>query len=316
MREGMEPLLEQVACDLCGADDSEELFIGRDEWYGGVGTFPTVRCRQCGLIYINPRPDPQTIGQYYPTDYAPYFLAVEDEPSWWQRFNRRLALRKRLRLVQRQLPRPGHVLDVGCATGSFLVALRSAGWQVQGIEFNPQAADYARRRHGLEVVTGTLADGHFPDSQYDLVIFWDVLEHVHHPRQTLSEAARITKPGGWLLLVLPNPDSLEARWFGQYWAGWDTPRHLYVYSRDVLRRLLSETGWQMGATSCITGRIWLFNLSLEHWLQNRVENGRVRRLIMSIMRSLPIRIISLPFFMAIERLQKGSIMAIFARRIA
>ncbi|MFO7539974.1 MAG: class I SAM-dependent methyltransferase [Chloroflexota bacterium] len=308
--------MEYVACDLCGADDSEELFIGRDEWYGRSGTFPTVRCRQCGLIYVNPRPDPKTIGHYYPADYAPYFLAVEDEPSWWQRLNRRLALRKRLRLIQRHLPRPGRVLDVGCATGSFLVTLREAGWQVQGVEFNSQAADYARRRHGLDVVTGTLADGRFPDNQFDLVIFWDVLEHVHGPRQTLLEAARITRPGGTLLLVLPNPDSLEATWFGSQWAGWDTPRHLYIYSRPVLHRFLSETGWQMGATSCITGRIWLFNLSLAHWLQNRVKNSSVRRVIMTIMRSLPIRILSLPFFMTVERLQKGSVMAVFAHRIA
>jgi SAM-dependent methyltransferase len=313
---GKVSILEYVPCDLCGANDSEELFVGRDEWYGGEGTFPTMRCRQCGLIYVNPRPGPEAIGRYYPDEYAPYFIAVDDEPSRWQRLNRRLALRKRLRLVQRQLPQPGRVLDVGCATGSFLVTLRQAGWQVQGVEFNPQAAEYARQRHGLDVVTGTLADGRFPDNQFDLVIFWDVLEHVHQPRQTLEEAARITKPGGWLLLVLPNPGSLEARWFGQYWAGWDTPRHLYVYSRDVLSRFLSETGWQIGTTSCITGRIWLFNLSLEHWLQNRVKNGRVRRLIMLIMRSLPIRILSLPFFMLIERLQKGSVMAVFARRSA
>jgi SAM-dependent methyltransferase len=134
-----------------------------------------------GLIYVNPRPDPDHIGHYYPTNYTPYFIAIADEPSWWQRFNRRLAMRKRANLIQRQLPRPGHVLDVGCATGSFLVALRDVGWQVQGVEFNPQAADICPPASWLDVVTGTLADGRFPDKQFDLVIFWDVLEHVHHP---------------------------------------------------------------------------------------------------------------------------------------
>ena len=306
--------MEFVACDLCGADDTELLFMGRDEWYGCAGEFPTVRCRRCGLIYINPRPEPADMGHYYPADYVPYFVAIADEPSWWRRVNRRLALQKRVNLIQRQLPQPGRVLDVGCATGSLLVALRDVGWQVQGVEFNSQAADYARTRHGLDVVTGSLENGRFPDAQFDLVIFWDVLEHVHHPRQTLQEATRITKPGGTLLLVLPNPDSLEVAWFGPQWAGWDTPRHLYVYPQAVLRRLLSETGWQMGAISCITGRIWLFNLSLDHWLQNRIKNGRLHRFIMSIMRSLPIRLLSLPFFMLIERLQKGSVMAVFATK--
>lgn len=306
--------VEQVTCILCGADDTELLFVGRDEWYGRTGEFPTVRCRHCGLIYLNPRPDRTEIGQYYPDEYAPYFRAIEDEPSWWQRFNRRLAMRKRLRLVQKRLPQPGRVLDVGCATGTFLTTLRAHGWKAQGVELSHYAAEYARQRHGLDVSTGELADAHLPDAQFDLVILWDVLEHVHQPRATLLEAARVAKSSGTLLLVLPNPHSIDARLFGQYWAGWDTPRHLYIYTEPVIRRLLHETGWQMVDLTCVTGRIWFFNLSLSHLLQNKLANERLRRLTMAVMQSLPVRILSLPYFMVIERLKKGAGMAVFARR--
>lgn len=288
--------------------------MGRDEWYGRPGTFPTVRCRECGLIYLNPRPGRHEIGQYYPDEYAPYFRAIEDEPSWWQRFNRRMAMKKRIRLVQKRLPQPGRALDVGCATGALLVALRAQGWQTQGVELSAYAADYARQRHGLDVFTGELQEAQLPASAFDLVILWDVLEHVHQPRETLQETARVAKPGGTLLLVLPNPDSIEARLFGQYWAGWDTPRHLYIYPQPVIHRLLQETGWHMEDMRCITGRIWLFNLSLAHWLQNRLAISWLRRGIMAIMRSLPIRLLSLPCFWLLERRKQGSVMAIFARR--
>lgn len=305
--------MEQIYCALCGADNTELIFVGRDEWYNLPGEFPTVRCCECGLIYLNPRPDRTEIGQFYPDDYAPYFRAIEDEPSWWQRINRRLAMHKRLRLVQKHLPGTGSVLDVGCATGTFLAALREQGWRTQGIELSSFAAEYARKRYGLDVFTGELLDTHFTDNQFDLIIFWDVLEHVHQPRENLLEAARIAKPGGTLILALPNPDSLEARLFGQYWAGWDTPRHLFIYAEKTMRRFLQETGWQIINTSCLTGRIWLFNLSLEHWLQNKLSNKRMLAIIMAIMRSLPVRLLSLPYFMLVERLKKGSVMIIFAR---
>ncbi len=306
--------MEQVSCALCGADNKKLLFEGRDEWYKQPGTFPTVQCQECGHIYITPRPDKDEIGVFYPNEYSPYHIASEDEPSWWQRFNCRYGMSKRVKLIRSRLPKRGNVLDVGCATGNFLAALRDDGWQVQGVEVNEYAANYARARHQLNVFNGELTNAQLPDQHFDLVVFWDVLEHVHHPRETLLEAARIAKPQSTLLLVLPNVDSFEAQWFGQYWAGWDTPRHLHIYSQNVIRQFLNETGWQMTEMICITGRIWLFNLSLEHWLQNKVHSIRRRKMIMSVMRSLPIRLLSLPYFMIIERLKKGSVMAIFAKR--
>ncbi|MCB8968686.1 MAG: class I SAM-dependent methyltransferase [Ardenticatenaceae bacterium] len=224
-------------------------------------------------------------------------------------------MRKRVRLVQKWLPQPGHVLDVGCATGTFLASLREHGWNAQGVELSHYAAEYARQRHGLTVFTGELAEAHLPDKQFDLVVLWDVLEHVHQPRETLLEAARVAKQSGTLLLVLPNPHSIDAWLFGKYWAGWDTPRHLYIYTEPVIRRLLYETGWQMVEMTCITGRIWFFNLSLSHLLQNKLTHEGLRRLIIMIMQSLPVRILSLPYFMIIERLKKGAGMAVFAHRL-
>ncbi len=304
--------METTVCNLCGGDESEILFGGHDRMHNQPGQFLMNRCRACGLIYLNPRPDRTEIGSYYPDDYAPYSLAIDDEMSLWQRWNRRYSLYKRLRVILPRTGRPGRVLDVGCATGNLLNALRRHGWEVYGVEPNARAAAYARQRLGLSVFTGELWDAHFPDSWFDLVIFWDVLEHMHDPKGVLLEAARVTRPGGRLILSLPNPHSIEARVFGPYWAGWDIPRHLHIFTCSVLDRLLTETGWRVSKVLNLTGRHWLLTLSLRFWLEEHLRSEMLRRVLLKVIGSLPVHFLMLPYYGVAERLKMGSVMTVLA----
>lgn len=306
--------MEAVKCAVCGAKSAEVLFEGRDLWYGIEGRFPVRQCCSCGLIYLSPRPERGEIDRYYPTEYAPYQMAEDDEPSRWRRWNRRYSESKKVRAVQARVASTGNALDIGCATGDFLEALRRHGWDVAGVETNAEAANYAVTRFGLDVYTGELQEADFPDSRFDLVTMWHVLEHVHDPLATLEEVARITRPGGTVLLAIPDPDSLEAHLFGQCWAGWDVPRHLHIFSRPLITRLLQERGWQVRDVVYMTGRHWLFNLSLRHWSEHNIGSDRIRRLLLRIAGSLPARLLTLPVFVLLERLQKGSIMVLFAAR--
>lgn len=306
--------MEFVKCALCGAENDETLFIGHDEWYHQPGDFPVKRCRECHLIYLNPRPTKAEIGQYYPAVYEPYLSAIEDESSRFRRWERRYGMYKNLRVVTRRVSQQGRALDIGCATGNFLVALSQAGWEVAGVDTSQVAVDYARSRFGLDVYHGELDEANYPDQHFDLVTLWNVLEHVYDPGQLLKETARITKPGGTLMFSVPNLDSFEARLFGRYWAGWDVPRHLHIFSQDVIRRYLKESGWELTEIFCMTGRMWLFNLSLQHWLQNEVKSESKRHWIMGLAKSIPVRLIMLPYFAVVERLKKGSITAVVATR--
>ena len=306
--------METVNCNLCGANDSELVLEGRDRLYGIEGTFPLVRCRHCGLIYLNPRPGPDDMARYYPSDYIAYYNAIEDEPSFLRRLDRRYGLHKRCREVIRRAGGPGRLLDVGCATGVFLEGMRQRGWTVAGVELNAEAARYARERSGLEVFVGELEEAGYPDASFDVVTLWDVLEHVRDPRETLEEIARILRAGGLLVLSLPNPDCLEARLFGPYWAGWDVPRHLYIFSRSVLEQLLAETGFQIQEVSSFTGRYHAFVLSTQLWLAERLANQRWQRLILGAMRSWPTRLLTLPWYAMAGRWNLSSYMTVFARR--
>lgn len=306
--------MEAVNCNFCGADDTELVLESGDRLHGIEGAFRLVRCRQCGLIYLTPRPGPDEMARYYPSDYIAYYRAIEDEPSFLRRLDRRYGLHKRCREVIRRAGGPGRLLDVGCATGVFLDGMRQRGWTVRGVEVNAKATQYARERLGLEVFVGELEEAGYPDASFDVVTLWDVLEHVPDPRRTLGEIARILQSEGLLVLSLPNPDCLEARLFGPYWAGWDVPRHLHIFSLPVLERLLTETGFQIQEISSFTGRYYVLVLSTQLWLAERLASQRLRQLILAVMRSWPARALALPWYALADRWNQSSIMTVFARR--
>jgi SAM-dependent methyltransferase len=306
--------LGPVTCIVCGESDARAAFIGWDRQHGGPGSFVVRRCSNCGTYSVNPQPDLEALPAYYPADYAPYGQGGASERRWWARWNQQYAIGKLARAATRYTRVPGKALDVGCATGGFLAALRSRGWHVQGVELNAEVAARTQSLTGIDVFAGDLAEARYPDATFDLVTFWDVLEHLPDPRRTLEEAARVCRAGASLVLTVPNPGSLEARLFGPCWAGWDVPRHLWVFPQRALERLLSETGWRVRASGCLRGRQWMLALSLRLWLEERVPSARLRRAALVAANSVVAKVLLLPYFVALERLGLGSIMAIYAER--
>lgn len=304
--------MERTNCVVCGADDATILFQGQDHLHGGPGSFPVCRCQRCDSLYLNPRPKAEELGQYYPDRYAPYTLGKH--PSAWQNWNLQYAAWKLVRSVLARVREPGRALDVGCATGEFLVTLQQKGWQVQGVEMNPQAAAYAQDRVQGEILIGDFMESAYPDHTFDLVTFWDVLEHLPKPRQALAEAARITRPSGFLVLSLPNLNSLEARLFGTHWAGWDIPRHLWWSRPPALAQLLAETGWALQELTCMRGRHWMLTLSLHLWLKERSASAILGQAMEKVIGSPPVRILLWPYFVMVETMGLGSILAVFAKR--
>ncbi|HSJ55659.1 MAG TPA: class I SAM-dependent methyltransferase, partial [Anaerolineae bacterium] len=157
--------MASTACDACGADDASFLFEGWDRLHGQPGHFRVVRCRRCGLIYLNPRPTPDAIGLYYPDDYRPYIAPVRAARKRVTRWDARYGLYKRLRVVSAHQA-TGRLLDVGCATGDFLAFSQERGWETHGVELVEPAAAYCRDVLGLHVVTGDLLDAAYPDAHF------------------------------------------------------------------------------------------------------------------------------------------------------
>lgn len=210
--------------------------------------FTVVVCQTCGLFCLHPIPQtPSALQALYPSDYEPY--QEPPVPSFWQSTLRRRHYAYRVTAVtqaHRSLSGNGRCLDIGCGPGGFLQNLQKTcpNWQVYGTDLHPQPLQTARQ-HALPVWCGLGDALPLPTASFNAVTLWEVLEHVPNPRHTLAEIHRVLKPDGNLLLSTPNGHSWQARYWGVHWAGWDTPRHLHVFTPPTLNRLLSETGFRL-----------------------------------------------------------------------
>lgn len=307
--------MEEVSCNLCGSYESSHLYTLTDTLYQIPGEFVLRRCLRCGLMYLSPRPTRETIAAYYPAEYAPYRPPIEDESLALMRWMRRRKLAKRRHLIEGYSGyRRGHLLDVGCATGLFLNEMAKAGWQVTGVEPVASAAEFARRRFALDVFQGTLGGAPYEPGSFDVLTFWDVLEHTSSPVEELACAARLLRPGGLLALSVPNWDSLERWLFGRHWQGLDPPRHLYVFTRETLTVLLSLAGFSTLHWVCFMPGYFSFVMSLERWLM--VISPWLSKLARRVLGFPGMRYLFEPWFTLSNWLGKGAIISVFARKMA
>jgi SAM-dependent methyltransferase len=254
---------EGFLCPLCDGTQYEPLLTLRDQMTGTAdGRFPLVRCSRCSLLRLYPQPDEETLANAYPSSYAPY---TRPGLSGWAKG---VLERRAIHQLWERFEPPRRVLDVGCAGGNLLAAVREAGNpEVQGVEPGPRAAQ-AAARCGLTVFQGTLEEAGFPSDSFDTVVVSHTLEHVPDPLAFLREIQRILRSGGSLLLWLPNADSVEARLLGRYWIGYDAPRHLTSFTTATLGKALARTGFRVVATRHEgVGLEWAWALRL--WLGER-----------------------------------------------
>jgi 2-polyprenyl-3-methyl-5-hydroxy-6-metoxy-1,4-benzoquinol methylase len=289
--------MEFTTCNLCGERQNARLFTAPDLLLNRKNVQATfVRCASCGMIYQNPRPTIEEMQQHYPPEYESYLEIHNNHISWLMDQAINYGTVKRGRFIVKY-KHSGRLLDVGCATGFFLNGMRSQGdWELHGVEINPYAAEIARDRYGLKVCTGTLIEAAYPAHFFDVITMWDVLEHLHQPLENLREIERILKPDGLLVLRVPNVSSLDAKLFKRYWAGYDAPRHLYVFSPRTLEELLREAGFNPINCSSHSGNYTTFLLSLRFWINAHGCNSKSVNSLLRILYHPIMRICSAPIF--------------------
>jgi 2-polyprenyl-3-methyl-5-hydroxy-6-metoxy-1,4-benzoquinol methylase len=268
-------------CPVCSSVRRRKAYEGLRDWLGGSpGSWSFDACEDCGLLVLDPRYRRADIGLAYAT-YDHHLAAPQPEPAadaratWaqivmrayrrhaygypdglprWLGFLARLAVPYPEGaeavgfsvLYLRWLP-GGELLDVGCGAGAQLVAMRQLGWRVAGVDLDPRAVEMAKRLHDLDVRQGTLEQQRFPPDRFDAVTVSHTIEHVHDPLGLVRECGRVLKPGGRLVVVTPNADSLGRKRLGPSWIGLQPPRHLYLFSCATLRRLAERAGLDVGS---------------------------------------------------------------------
>ncbi|MCH2211610.1 MAG: class I SAM-dependent methyltransferase [Fuerstiella sp.] len=195
-------------------------------------------CQSCGTGMLFPSPTPDELASFYVSQYY---------GESGQKFGRlteilvRLVGNRQTHFLTRHLSPGGHVLDVGCGRGVVASPLAAAGYHVTGFEISADAVQGIHR--DVEVlIAASLQEAPVRAAEYDLVIIWHVLEHVTGPDATLQAACRALKPGGKLVVAVPNYSSWQARLFGSAWFHLDPPRHLYHFPSTALQTLLKNCG--------------------------------------------------------------------------
>lgn len=230
------------ACLVCGAAPPYEHVFTR-------GPYTLVRCPSCTLVFQDPHPGDDALAETYYHDEA---WTAEILTSLRDAMAERAGTFQGL-LDATGLRPPGRALDVGCSSGAWIARAQEAGWTASGVEIGAATAAAARDA-GLDVHTGTLqsyAETAEPGT-FDLITFWDVLEHVHDPHADLTIAHRLLRPGGHVAAALPNVDGWYPRvtyaLIGRRTRHWEYPElpvHLHDFSPTTLARLLDRAGFDV-----------------------------------------------------------------------
>ena len=236
--------MEYVDCKLCGIDSTKFMFHVRDRNSREKRVFNLVKCKTCGLAYLNPRPNKEEINEYYPPWYhsraQKEIVDIEKTMIWgipW-----REAMQKKAKPILRY-KREGRILDIGCGDGSLLMFMKGLGWETYGIDFQEGSSRYAREVLGLDVFSGRLEEVSYPKDFFDIIILFHVLEHLSDPLKTLEKVRPLLKEDGVLLIEVPNFASFEAWVFRSRWVGIAAPVHLYQFAPHTLEAMLKSAGF-------------------------------------------------------------------------
>ncbi len=255
--------LVSVSCCVCDTDNAEKIGSGYDfEYFTGPDLFNVYHCRECGNVYLNPRPDVSEFERIYPPNYHSLDFS-EENYSFVHKIRSRLEANRLLRYCK-DIPANAKILDVGCGDGFHLKLLKQFGnksWTLEGIDLDSRAVAIASKT-GLTIHHGSVEDLNLGDNQYDLVYTIQTIEHVANPDEFLAAIFCILKPGGRLVIVTDNTDSIDFAWFKKsYWGGYHFPRHWNLFNPKSLTRLAHKTGYEVSDLKTIVSPVnWVYSI--------------------------------------------------------
>lgn len=227
-------------CYLCGGQEVIPFSLGRaSELY--VRTRDLIQCTQCRLVFTAIRPEVSDLASQYDATYYSDVLGSTCASQSSTLIARYFGpLLDQIGLYRRS----GQLLDIGCATGDFLIAARDRGWTVTGIEVSEYAARQARSR-GLNVLAGPLARAEKNLGIYDVISMWEVLEHLTDPLDELERVRAHLAPKGILAISTPNVYGLSTYIFGRRSVTFKPNEHLFYFSRETFARILETAGFRI-----------------------------------------------------------------------
>lgn len=227
-------LLTERVCPVCNSLSYQREFV--------KDGFIYVKCKDCGLLFVNPSLKDEALKNYYENSKAMDFFQEYILMPTRKVRNERIFM-PRVRLVEKHCT-GGKLLDVGCAIGNFLECLKdNTSWQISGVEPSIVASDYVNKVLGIPVANCLLEDTVYPENSFDVITFWETVEHLQAPAEVLKYCYKLMKKGGVFFISTPNIDGFEFLVGGKDHVNIGAPQHLNYFSPKTLGQILTKAGF-------------------------------------------------------------------------
>ena len=240
-----------VPCPCCGEKDYKEYAHGYDYIYQtSADKFKFVRCNNCSVLFLNPRPAPTELDIIYPPEFTIYHRDKKTITHTIINF----LLSRRASYLTKMLGDRAKILDAGCGNTVFLDCLKkiSKEWDLYGNDIDINTCDKISAA-GYTSLCGKFEELILAENFFDMIFFKHIIEHLDNPRAALSKAFLILKSGGELVIETPNFDSLDARIFRSgTWEGYHFPRHWTIFNAQTITNLGEKEGFKVKSVDFLT----------------------------------------------------------------
>lgn len=232
-------------CPVCGSSRIQHELKCKDHLVSGM-VFPVDKCLDCGLGFTQHIPSGDIMGTFYKSEnYVSHTDTRKGVVNQLYHKVRTIMLSRKQQLIEQYTrQRKGKLLDIGCGTGYFIHHMKTAGWEIHGVEPDPDARKLAEKLVGQPISD---VEGLFQldNAGSDVVTMWHVLEHVEDPVSYLTQIHALLKNGGYFIAAVPNHQSFDARLYKEHWAAYDVPRHIWHFSPDSIKKLAEAQGFRL-----------------------------------------------------------------------
>lgn len=232
--------------------------------------FQLIENSEFGFLETSPQPSKDKLPEYYESE--DYISHTDSKRNLFEKVYhvvRSISLKKKLDLINSYSSEEKKLLDVGCGTGDFLQTAIENNWVVSGIEPNEQAREIANKKTNNSVfeIDQLLK---FEASSFDVITLWHVLEHLPNLEDHIAIFKTLLKPKGTLIIAVPNYKSYDAKYYKEFWAAYDVPRHLWHFNRDSITSLVSNFDFDVVKTT----PMW-FDAFYVSMLSEKYKNGKM-----------------------------------------
>ena len=226
-------------CPWCGSENAQ-LHIELKDLFLTQEPFKILECKDCGLLYTIPRPNKNEIGKYYKSD--EYYSHQENKEGFIPKVYEKVKSinLKNKYTIATEKTRKGKILDIGCGVGDFLHTMEQHGWEGTGVEPSEEAKAIAKNRIKAQLLSSEEQEN-LIDGSFDVITMWHVLEHVDALRWQIQQLYRLCKPGGRIIIALPNYKSYDGQYYKAAWAAYDVPRHLNHFNEENIIKIFEES---------------------------------------------------------------------------